>query len=332
MLHRPFLKIVSIFIIFFTCFGCVPESENLPAPDSITVQLKWVHQAQFAGFYAAVEKGFYAAENLDVTLVPGGVGINIIDEVLSGNADFGLVGAEHVILSRSAGKPVKAIATTYRNNPFVLVTMPGSGIVSPLDFKGKIINIGGTDGEVQFKALLTKIGLSESDVEIIPYSYDLEPFYRGEVDITSAFSAGSLIGIQKSHPDVNVIWPIDYGIHFYSDTLFTTDSLIENNSDLVLRFLRATIKGHLYAIEQPEETLEICLRYAEDPDPEVQRIMLERSIQLIYTGQDDIGWMRAEVWQDMHDNLYQQGLLNSRVEIDQIYTIKYLEKIYKDAP
>ncbi len=214
---KPLLKSLPILILLAAILSACSPQPAVEELTPVTVQLKWVHQAQFAGFYVAVDKGFYAEEGLDVTLNPGGVGIDIMDEVLSGRAEFGLVGAEYVILNRSAGKPVKAIATTYRNNPFVVVTMPESGIETPEDFSGHSANIGGIDGLIQFEALLKKLNIT--DVEILPYSYDLEDFYAGTVDITPAFSAGSLIEIQKEHPDVNVIWPIDYGIHLYSDTL-----------------------------------------------------------------------------------------------------------------
>lgn len=301
-------------------------------PEAITVQLKWVHQGQFAGFYVAAENGFYAEEGLEVTLAPGGVGVDIMEEVLSGHAEFGLIGAEYILIHRSAGEAVKAIATTYRTNPFVLVTMPESGIRSPYDFPGHSANVGGIDGEVQFKALLSKLDLQPESVEIIPYTYDLEGLYSGAYDITPAFSAGSLIEIRKTHPGVNVIWPIDYGIHLYSDTIFTTEEMISNNPDLVLRFLHATLRGHQYALENTEAALRCSLKYADNPDATVQRAMIEASIPLVYTGYDEIGWMRAEIWEGMRAILAQQGLLVGTVTPEEAFTTQFLDEIYGGAP
>ena len=319
------LLVLTLFAVILSACAPQPPAEDLTP---VTVQLKWIHQAQFAGFYMAVDKGFYAKEGLDVTLNPGGIGIDITDEVVSGRAEFGLIGAEYVLIRRSEGIPIKAIATTYRNNPFVLVSMPDSGITTPQDFPGHNANLGGIDGLIQFNALLRKLDIE--DVEIIPYTSEIENFYNGEVDITPAFSAGSLIGIQQEYPDVNVIWPLDYGIHLYSDTIFTTDELIAEDPDLVLRFLRATLKGHQYALENLEEATEICLKYAEDKDPEVQSAMLEASLPLIYTGYDEIGWMRYEVWQDMYDILNEQELLAGPVNIEEAYTLEFLQQIYGD--
>jgi len=138
-----------------------------------------------------------------------------------------------------------------------------------------------------------------------------------------------LLGILKIRPDVNLIWAEDYGIHFYSDTLFTTDQIIADNPDLVLRFLRATLKGQQYAIEHPQEALQFSLKYAVDQDPELQNRMLTASIPLINTGQDHIGWMRAEVWQDMQDILLQQNLISETFPIDHFVSMQFLEDVYK---
>ena len=327
-MKRKIPLLCLLLLLWMGVISCTSQPVSTPALEAVTVQLKWVHQAQFAGFYVAVEKGYYADENVDVTLHPGGVGVDIMDEVLSGRADFGLIGPEHIIQNRSAGDPVKAIATTYRNNPFVLVTMPDSGIESPYDFPGHSANLGGIDGLIQFNAMMAKLNLNTDDIQIVPYSYDLGSFYQGDVDITPAFAAGSLMGITKEHTDVNLIWPVDYGIHFYSDTLFATDDFITENPDLVLRFLRATLKGHRDAIENPEDALRFSMLYAEDADPDVQAQMIAASIPLIYTGHDDIGWMRAEVWENMLAILQEQDLLSGQVDMDDVYTMQFLEQIY----
>ena len=261
--------------------------------------------------------------------MPGGAGVDILDEVASGRAQLGVVSADKLIIARSQGLPVKAIATTYRRNPFVLVTMPESGITRPSDLAGRTVGLGGNDGLVQFVAMMTKLNLDISQVKIVPYVFGAEPFYRGEVDMIPAFAAGSLMGIQKEHPDVNLIWPEDYGIHFYSDTIFTTDQLIAENPALVLAFLRATLKGHDDAIREPQEAAQVSLKYATDAEPDIQSEMMIASIPLINTGSDQIGWMQADVWAGMEKTLRDQGLLASPVEATDVYTLQFLQEIYE---
>ena len=329
------IKLLGSFVVaLFTLLiptACSTSSKVTTALTPVTLQLKWVNQSQFAGFYVAAEKGFYLDENIDITLHEGGVGIDINEEVLEGRADFGLTGAEYVVIGRSEGKPIKAIAVTYPYNPFVLVSMPQSGIEKPADLLGKTIGIGGIDGIVQVNAMFNNLGLDFSQVDVIDYSYDLQPFYDGEIDVVPAFAAGSLISMLEEYPDLNLIWPIDYGVHLYSDTLFTTDSLIDDDPDLVLRFLRASLKGHLYAIDHPDEALEISLQYADDPDLVLQKDMLETSVPFIYTGKDEIGWMDKDVWQGMIDILEDQALLTAPVDVDDVFTMQFLEEVYEDT-
>jgi NitT/TauT family transport system substrate-binding protein len=316
--------LIPVLIFLSACsLPLKPDAEPTP----VTVQLKWVHQAQFAGFYVAAEKGFYAEENIDISIAPGGVGINILDEVSSGRAQFGVIGAEKVISARENGALIKAIAVTYRRNPFVIVSLPESDITKPADLIGKTANLGGIDGYSQFVAMMSRLNLDANQVNIIPYTYDLQPFLNGQVDATPAIAAGSLLGIQKVRPDVNLIWAEDYGIHFYSDTIITTDQLIADDPALVERFVRATLKGHHYAIENPEEAVNISIKYAKDPDPDVQSRMMIASIPLINTGEDQIGWMREEVWKSMQSVLYEQGLISKEVDPSEYFTMQFLEKL-----
>ena len=321
--------VVALFTLLIPT-ACSPFSKANSELDPVALQLKWVNQSQFAGFYVAAEKGFYQDENIDIILNEGGVGIDINEEVLEGRADFGLTGAEYIVIGRSEGKPIKAIAVTYPYNPFVLVSMPGSGIKQPADLLGKTVSIGDIDGIVQVIAMFNNLGLDFNQVDVIDYSYDLQPFYDGKIDVVPAFAAGSLIPMLEEYPDLNLIWPIDYGVHFYSDTLFTLDSLIESNPDLVSRFLRASLKGHVYAIDHPQEALEISLQYADDPDPVLQKDMLDASVPFVYTGEDKIGWMRKDVWMSMIDILDERSLLAAPVDVDDVFTMQFLEEIFED--
>ena len=325
--------VVSGLILLLVCSAaCSPADVKTSDLTPMTLQLKWLHQAQFAGFYVAAEKGYYEEEGIDLIIKPGGVGINVVDEVVSGNADIGLIGAEHIIISRSQGLPLTAFATTYRNNPFVLVSMPNSDITLPEDLLGKTANINGIDGMIQVRAMFSKLGLDIEQVNIIDYDYDLAPFYAGEIDVTPAFAAGSLMPIKEQVPDVNLIWPIDYGIYLYADTLFADEEFIQNQSDLVLRFLRATLRGHVYALENTQEAAQISLSYADVKDLELQQNMIEASLPLIYTGEDEIGWMKNSVWQGMYHILSEQGLLEKEFNIKEAYTMQFLELIYGDSP
>ncbi len=300
--------------------------------DHVAVQLKWIHQAQFAGFYAAEAQGYYHDENIEIEFVAGGVGVDIFAGVVSGETQFAVVGADSAVDYRSQGMPIVAIATTYRINPFVLVAFADSGILSPLDFPGRTLAVTPGYAEAQLAAMLNNVGVDRLSFETVLYQYDDQPFLDGEIDVTVSFAAGSLLTLREAIGDreLTIIWPDDYGVHFYSDTLITTDSLIEGNPDLVVRFLRATLRGHEYAIDHPEQAIDATMPYAAVQDRDVQLAMLHASVPLIYTGQDELGWMREEVWQGMYDTLDAYGLLASTFDIHDAFAMRFLEEIYRE--
>jgi NitT/TauT family transport system substrate-binding protein len=305
-----------------------------PAPDSVTLQLKWVHQAQFAGFYLAQEQGYYADENLAVTLAPGGVGINPVQRVLDGQADFGVEAPETILTQRGLGRPIVAVASIYRRSPLVYVTRVGSGIKGPTDFPGHSVAVLGAtvDAQIQLTAMLTRLGLDPHQMKWVDYSYDYGPFFKGDVDITCSISNGGLIRIRQKGYQVNLIWPSDYGIHVYSDTLFGTDRFVAERPDVALRFVRASLRGWRRAVEDPTAAVTATLRYAKEADVDLQTRMMDASVPLVHTGEDQIGWMKSEIWRGAYEMLQAGGVITQPVDVDKVYTMKFLHQIYGDAP
>ncbi len=145
-------------LLVLTLAGCASATPAPPTP--VTVQLKWVHQAQFAGIYAAIEQGYYAEENIEVTLVEGGPGIDILDPLVTGEVDFSIVAPETLIVRRSQGDPLIAIATIYRKSPVVIIALADSGIERPTDLIGHSMAVAGTtDLEMLFYALMNKLDI-----------------------------------------------------------------------------------------------------------------------------------------------------------------------------
>ena len=327
------LVLISVVLLLASMILASCGTQEVTEPDEVTVQLKWVHQAQFAGFYMAQKRGYYQEENLAISFVEGGSGIDTLGQIVTGEADFAVSAPEDISMQRSLGKPIVAIATIYRRSPIVFVALADSGIQRPADFLGRTVAVAGpVDLELQLEAMMSKLGLDISQVEVVPHSYDLTQFYDGEVDVTAVYATGGLIRMRQASHEANLIWPSDYGVHMYSDTLIANDQMIAENPDLVTRFLRATLRGWHEAIEDPQAAVEITLEYAKEADPELQTRMMEASLPLVHTGEDQIGWMRAEVWQGMHDILLEQGLLDGPVDLDQVYTMEFLQSIYGDEP
>jgi len=309
--------------------ACGPQEVEKP-PDEVTVQLAWTHEALFAGFYAADQRGYYAEEGLEVTLLPRPEpGADTIAVVMDGTAAFGVDYGAGLVISRSQDRPVTAIATIYRRDPLAFITLADSGITRPHDFPGHTIRtlVPGSSA-VAFEAMMARLGLDSDSVEQVDVGFDLSPFFAGELDIWPAYMNSTVLTAREQGYQVNLILPEDYGVHLYGYTLFTTEQLIRENPDLVLRFLRATLRGWRWAVENPAEAGPLALKYDPELDAAHQVAVMEASVPLVHTGEDHIGWMRAEVWQGMHDILLEQGLLDEAFDVEDVYTMEFLESIY----
>lgn len=310
-------------VILTSCASATPTPTT-----PITLQLKWAHQAQFAGFYAADQLGYYQAEGLTVTLAEGGPFVDLIDSVVNGEASFGVASADHLIVARAEGQPVQAIATIYRRNPVMFMTLSDSGITRPEDFVGKTIQVPPTIAP-SFHAMMARVGITPDQYNEIVVGLDLEPFYSGEVQVWAGYVTNQPIAVRKAGHEVNLIYPDDYGVHFYADTIFTTDEIIAVNPDLVRRFLHATMQGWTYAIENPASAADMVAQYKEEFDSEFEAEFLSISLPLINTGEDYLGWMKPEIWAGMEQMLWEQGVLSQRLDPTTVFTIQFLEEIYQ---
>jgi len=316
--------------------GCTQREDPLPM-DEITLQLKWLHQSQFAGFYLAQEKGYYANERLKVKFLEGGLNVEVVGSLLSGKADFSVVSSEFVLVGRQKKKaPIVALAAIYRRSAVVFAAMEESGIMTPADFVGKTIAALGkaesnSEFEYQLYAMMKRLGVDTSQMRLVPYDPSYASFYTGDVDITAAYYTAGVIHIRNKGHKINLIWPNDYGIHVYSDTLITTEQMVEQKPELVERFLRASLHGWRDAVGDPEEAVTATMKYANIKDRKLQSDMLTALIPLVHTGQGNVGWMEAGVWRQMHQVMVDQKVLDQPVkDLSKVYTTRFLESVYGD--
>ncbi len=308
--------------------GCATATLAPRELTPLTVQLRWIHDAQFAGFYIAEQRGYYAEEGLAVTFREGGTRINPINVVLAGEADFGINAAEILILARADEKPVRAVATIYRRNPLVFLTLADSGITRPQQFAGKKVRLSLGD-RTTFYAMMAQVGVTPDQITEVDLPSDPDLFATGEVPVWSGYLTSLAVAIQRAGHEINIIFPDDYGVHFYADTLFTTDEFLASNPDLALRFVRATLKGWTYAIENPNESGEAVAHYDPASDVALSNEKMVASIPLINTGVDPIGWMRPEEWEEMAVTLRGQSILTRTVTVSDVYTLDILSQIYR---
>jgi len=299
-------------------------SSAASAADAVTVRLKWFNQAQFAGFYVAKEKGFYESAGLDVNIQPGGPDFPAIQMIAGGNEQFGVTSADQILVARSKDVPVVALAVLYRKSPLVLFALKQSGIDKPEKFKGKKIGVkvGGNE-ELVYRAMLKKAGVADK-LDETPVKFDLTPLLTGQIDVWPGYVINEVIAAREKGFDVNIIWPSDYGLNLYADTLFTTEKMLKEKPEVTKKFVAATIKGWTYAVAHPDEAARITLKYGPKLTYEHELAMMQASIPLLTPDKAPIGSMQPAQWAALEQLLIDGGFLKKPIDLTQAYTTGYL--------
>jgi NitT/TauT family transport system substrate-binding protein len=294
------------------------------ADESVTLRLKWFHQAQFAGFYVAKEKDFYKSAGLNVDIQPGGPDFPAIQMVTGGNEQFGVTGADQILIARSKGVPVVALAVIFRRNPFVLFSLAKSGIKVPTDYVGKNIGvkIGGNE-ELIYRAVLAKAGVDKARLNEIPVKFDITPLLAGAVDVWPGYLINEVLAAKEKGFDVNVVSPPDYGIDLYADTLFTTEKMLKEKPDVVRKFVTATLKGWSSAMATPEEAAQITVKYGTKLTYDHELAMMKASLPLLQPDAQPVGWMDAANWSATQKLLVDAGFQKSPVDIAGAFTVEF---------
>ncbi len=254
MTSKPFAFLcLMIFIVISAPVWSLPAN----ASEKISLQLKWTHQFQFAGYYAAKEQGYYADAGLDVEFIERTLGIDPIKQVISGKAQYGISDSS-IVSEFVKGTQIKALAAIFQHSPLVFISKKSSLITDLFDMKGKRIMLENTDAaRAPLDAVLLGAGLREGDYTFVDHTYDNGSLIRDEVDVISNYLTDAPYYIQQQGVDINIINPQDYGVDFYGDILFTSTEEILNHPDRARRFKQATIKGWHYALLHQEELVQL---------------------------------------------------------------------------
>ncbi len=196
------------------------ESGVLPILDKVSLKLKWKHQFQFAGYYAALEKGFYQDSGLDVTIIEQQDNENSTDAILKNQCQFGIAGSD-MILKRSEGKPVIALAAIYQHSPMVFLTKESSGIENIHQIAGRRVML--EEHSAELLAYLKSENISISQLKTVPHTYGVEELINDKVDVISAYANDEPFNLKQKNINYRMFSPQSCGIDFYGDILFTVE-------------------------------------------------------------------------------------------------------------
>ncbi|WP_040949141.1 ABC transporter substrate-binding protein [Gorillibacterium massiliense] len=304
----------------------------------VKLQLKWVPQAQFAGYFVALDKGYYKDEGLDVTILPGGPDIVPEQQVANGAADIGVDWVASLLAHQEQGLPLVEIAQIYQKSGIVLVSKKSSGIATPADLKGKKVGnwMGGNEFEVL--ALFDKYKLdSNKDLSFVKQGFTMDQFLSGELDAASAMTYNEYqVALEQGIPasDLSVIDMNSEGVAMLEDNLFANKEWLDKNKDTAAKFIRASLKGWKDAIAKPEEAVDIVLKKVEDgsTSKDHQVKMMEEVAKLIAPSGFDLsklGYIDNAAFKQTADIAFKFGVIKKEADLKSAYTNEIVEMAAK---
>ncbi|MCK9211395.1 MAG: ABC transporter substrate-binding protein [Ignavibacteriaceae bacterium] len=299
-----------VFFLFLLASLQLFAEESLSHDEPIVLQLKWKHQFQFAGYYAAQLKGFFKDEGLDVTILQGGAETNVIKDVLSGKAQFG-VGVPDILLEKMNGAPVVLLASIFQHSPAIIISDENKNIETPSDLIGKKLAVVEKNGEAQIKAILLKEGIPLDSVKFLHHSGSFKELLSGEIDALEAYVTIAPYYLKQKGITPSIIRPETYGVDFYGDLIFTSEDEVENNPKRVEAFRRASLKGWDYALKHTDEIINYILTFKDLDTIVTPRFLLNESAEikkLIVPGFVEIGHTNNGRWQAIAETFKSLGM------------------------
>ncbi|WP_127558155.1 ABC transporter substrate-binding protein [Saccharospirillum alexandrii] len=271
------------------------------AADELTLQLKWVTQAQFAGYYVALENGYYEDEGIDLTIRPGGPDIAPAQVLAGGGADIVVDWLPSALATREKGLPLVNIGQIYDASGMMLTCLESSGIESPEDFGGKTLGVWFFGNEYPFLNWMAKLGYSTQGgegVTVLKQGFNVDPLFQGQADCVSTMTYNEYWQVIDGGmtPDELVLFKYeDEGVATLEDGLYVLEEDLADPAmvESYAKFLKATIKGWEWAMENPEAAAMIVLEYDETgaQTEEHQVRMMTEVAKLLSTSGEGIGYL-----------------------------------------
>ena len=297
-------------------FAATDTKVDAPSLPVVNLQLRWKHQFQFAGYYAALEQGFYREAGLDVRIHEGGPGKVPVDEVLAGRAQYG-VGNSEVLFERLQGKPLVAMSVIFQHSPSVLLARADSGIRTPHDLVGKKLMLMSGRHDSDFYAMFAKESVKPEAIQILPTSYDIGDLVSGKVDAFNSYLTNEPFILNQQGVDYVVINPSHYGIDYYGDILFSTEQEISKHPDQAEAFRQASLRGWRYAMDHPEEVIDLLLKKYAVPKAREHLFFEASSMRsLVLPDVVEIGHMNPGRWQAMAEAFKLTGLVGPETSLE----------------
>ena len=284
-------------------------AEECTEPMPVNLQLQWFVQAQFGGYYAAKDKGFYAEQCLDVTILEGGVDIVPQTQLAQGAADYAIAWVPKALASREQGAGIVDVAQVYQRSGTLQVSWADSGISTPADLAGKKVGNWGFGNEYELFAGLTQAGLKPGkDVELVQQQFDMQALLNREIDAAQAMTYNEYAQVLEAvNPDTGELYkPEDFtvinwndvGTAMYQDAIWASEERLADPAyqDMTQRFVTASLKGWIYCRDNPEECAQIITANGSKLGASHQLWMMNEVNKLIWPSPLGVGVIDPALW------------------------------------
>lgn len=292
--------------------------------ETATLITNWFAQPEHGGNYAALKKGFYKEQGLDMIIEPGGPQISSTQVVASGKAEFGYTQAEDILIARDKGIPLVAIGAIFQKSPQVLITHKGTvGDFKELNEKTVYTAPGSGYWEYIKKAY------NLDRVKDRAYTGSLATFIEDENAVTQGYVTSEPFSLEQEGIENDYLFIHDAGFETYANVIFTTEKMIKENPEVVQSFMNATVKGWEYYRESSDEINPFLQERNPDLKMEAMEYGAKAQEELIFGGdvaERGFGYMSAERWDKLQMQLLDLGIIKNKEDIKGIFTTEFLKK------
>lgn len=294
--------------------------------ENVSVRMKWFLAGTMTPWFAAQEQGYFKKLGLNVAINAGGPDNNSVKLVAAGSDQFGVAGADEILLARAKGIPVVAIAVIFKKSPVCFIAKKGRGLDKPTAWNGKTIEVAyGGNEELLYRALLRKYGVKAG--KEVPYTFNLIPFIEDKVDVSVAYCMDQVVTLRRKNIDIDIVSPGDSGILPYGDVVFTTEKLLKEKPKLVENFLLGLKQGLAFSMQKPSEAVDALIKFAPSLKKENEADVWSAAIPFVI-GEgtvDKVLMMASSRWSQTESFLVEGGAIKS----DGLKGLAYVDGLVK---
>ncbi len=285
--------------------------------ETVNLQLRWKHQFQFAGYYMAIEKGFYQTYNIKVNLIENTENTKTpLEKIINREVEFAISGSG-IVIAKMQEKPVVALAAISQTSPLVWISLKNKHLNRPHDLINKNLPIISQVESAELLALFKKEGIELSKLNMIKSQFNVDDLINGKVDVLNAYASNEPFLLEQNNIDYTLITPMDYGVNFYSDVLITNQQYAEQHPELVENFTQASLQGWQYAFNHIDETVALIhQKYAPNKSLEHLKFEAKKLKELAMPDLVSIGHMNPGRWQQIANTYQELGMADDDHNID----------------